>query len=78
MADLFRVIVAFRPKGRSLRYASYPASGCSLYSRAEAVKLLQRFHARHPYPEGHEMTPYAEGDHERFDVHFPDDLTGTP
>ena len=77
-ADKYKVIVPYHPlpkgtisrnKGR-IRYMSYPCSGCPLYTYDQARALLTTFHERHPLPDGDQMEPWAEGDHERFTYHW--------
>lgn len=77
--DRFKVIVPCKPRKHGRRWitaVSYPASGCSLYTREEAVAVLRRFYARRQWPEGGEWECWAEGERERFTLHFPDLLVG--
>ena len=62
--DRFRVIVPYI-RMRKTKYVSYPGSGQPLYTREQATVVLQKFHDKDPDPE---LTPYAESDHERFDL----------
>lgn len=72
--DTYKVVVPYHPfrKGtislnrNKIRHMSYPCSGCPLYTRAEASAILARFHERNPLPDGDAMSPWAEGQHERF------------
>lgn len=60
------VIVPYRRNGR-IRAVSYPASGCPLYTRAEAIALLQRFERRWGKQAiTDELERYAESERERF------------
>ena len=61
----FRVFVPSR-KGRTV---SYPPSGHPLYSREEAVMILQRFYGRSPWEEGGKLECWAESENERFTLH---------
>ena len=67
----YKVIV---PYLRKRKFVSYPASGCTLYSREQAIEVLKRFYERCPWKDGDERECWAEGEHERFTLHFPEIL----
>lgn len=66
----YRVIVPNTRNGR-ISHVSYPASGCALYTRDEAIAVLRRFAERNPERGqlGHALECWAESDRERFGLH---------
>ena len=59
-------------KGRWIDRVIYPATGCQLYTREKAIEVLKQFYNRNPWKEGDERECWAEGDNDRFTLHFPD------
>ncbi len=69
--DRFQVIV---PYLKTRKLVSYPPSGHPLYSRDTAIEVLKVFYQRCPWEEGDERECWAESEHERFTLHFPEML----
>ena len=75
---MFRVVVPLQNKKKINRHwithVTYPASGTSLYIRDQAIDVLRRFYQRSPWQEGDSRECWAEGEYERFTLHFPEQL----
>jgi len=75
---MFKVVVPLKKKmkvnGRWISHVTYPASGTSLYTREQAIEVLRTFHQRCPWHEGDDRECWAEDEHERFTLHFPESL----
>ena len=75
---MFKVVVPLKKKmkvnGGWIRHVTYPATGCSLYTREQAIDVLRKFYQRSPWLEGENRECWAEGEHERFTLYFPDQL----
>ncbi len=56
-----------RGRARALRRVSYPCTGCALYTFDEAWTLLEAFAAKRGLTDD-ELTPWAEGTGQRFDL----------
>jgi len=66
---MYKVIVPYLRKNKLV---SYPASGCQLYTREQAIDVLKKFYQRSPWNDGDKQEPWAEGDSERFTLHYPE------
>ena len=75
---MFKVVVPLKKKmkvkGDWIAHVTYPASGASLYTREQAIDVLRKFYQRSPWLEGDKRECWAEGEHERFTLHFPSRL----
>ena len=75
---MFKVVVPLKKKlkvkGNWITRVTYPASGASLYTREQAIDVLRKFYQRCPWLEGDNRECWAEGERERFTLHFPEQL----
>lgn len=75
---MFKVVVPLKNKKKISRrwitHVTYPPTGCSLYTREQAIDVLRKFYQRYPWLEGDSRECWAEGEHERFTLHFPEQL----
>ena len=75
---MFKVVVPLKNKmkanGYWITHVTYPASGTSLYTRDQAIDVLRKFYQRSPWLDGDDRECWAEGEHERFTIHFPEQL----